>query len=332
MHRSFVVGDLHLRKEEPFLSSAKSVLNRLVEETERGDKIIFLGDFFHTARPYPEEIKVANDFFRDCRSDSITLLAGNHGYLQNRNSFVEDVFKDRDIRFIDYPREIHDIDGDYLYLPWISGYRLNNRSLKDFYSEWLESWTPKYPESDKPLYVLYHFEDETVFAGVGEVGIDLSVIESKAGNRKVVRLGGHIHNPSKNYVGTPYVTRKDETGKISKILVKDSPKEEYKEVVLPNLIEYMDVDYDDLKSLEFEENTNYILSVLGVPNISSLYEWANRYAGKVWIDDYTLKFGDERVIVNENKDHAESIRDFLKLFIKQNKVDSDTANYMLSVF
>lgn len=335
MPKTIIVGDLHLRKEQPFLNVAKTVLDSICGMAGREDRIIFLGDFFHTARPYPEEFKVANDFFRNCKSEGITILAGNHEYLQTRDSFSEYAFNKGDFRFIDSPVEVHDVDCDYLFLPWVSSYRISQKGFKDmreYYADWLSRWTPKYPDSDKPLYVLYHFEDETVFAGVGEVGVDLSIIENKVSGRKVIRIGGHIHNPSDNYIGTPYVTRKDENGKKSKMLIKYSENSDFKPFDLPNLIEYKSVPYEELSSIELDPSVSYILSVYGVPSTDSLYSWANEHKGRVWIEDYSLKFGEERTIMEESKGQAESIREFLELFIKQNKVDSDTANYLLSVF
>ena len=335
MHRTrtLIVGDLHLRKEQPFLKAAQRVLQTVLDKTTTDDQVIFLGDFFHGARPYPEELKVANDFFSDFKGN-ITILAGNHEYLQIRDSFVEDAFKDNPITFIDSPVEVERPEGDFLFLPWVSHYRFSKlgfNDLKSYYADWLENWEPKNPDSAKPLYVLYHFEDETVFAGIDELGVDLSVVENKVPNRKVVRIGGHVHNPSKNYLGTPYITRKDEAGKESYILINEEPSESFEKIEIPTLIDYEDLDYDELNTFEFDPSISYVLTVSNVPHADVLYEWKGRHPN-VWIEDYTLKFGDERVILNETKDQAESIREYLELFIKQNKVDRSTANYLLSVF
>ena len=336
MYKTLIVGDLHLRKEQPFLSAAQTILEKILSITSTDDHVIFLGDFFHGSRPYPEELKVANNFFSDFKGH-ITILAGNHEYLQIRDSFAEDAFRDNPITFIDTPREVHSTEGDYLFLPHVPYSRFNKlgfNDLRSYYEYWLGEWEPKYPDSNKPLFVLYHFEDETVFAGVDELGVDLSVIESKVPNRKVVRIGGHVHNPSGGYLGTPYMTRKDDGDPNRKfyILEIDRDREtEFTQVEIPSLIKYIDVDYDYLDSLDLEEGISYILSVLGVPSVESLFEWKERHPN-VWIEDYTLKFGDERVLLEEAEGKTENIRELLRLFIEQNKVDPDTANYLLSVF
>lgn len=335
MIKTFIVGDLHIRKEQPFMKASIRILDILSEAVKENDRLIFLGDFFHTSRPYPEELNLAKKFFDTCKA-SITILAGNHEYLEARDSFSEYAFGEGEFKFIDFPTEVHDIDCDYLFLPWVSGYRASLRGFKDmreFYADWLSNWTPKYPDSDKPLYVLYHFEDETVFAGVDEVGVDLSVIDSKVAGRKVIRIGGHIHNPNNpNYLGTPYMTRKDDANGLRKFYYLEKGLEEtFHKVEIPSIIEYDTLDYEELNTFIFEENKNYIISVVSVPSSESLFEWKKNH-NNIWIDDYTLKFGEERTVIKEDKSQAESIREFLELFIKQNKVDSATANYLLSVF
>ena len=336
MSRTLIVGDLHLRKEQPFLSAAQKVLSTILDRTSTDDHVIFLGDFFHGSRPYPEELKIANEFFSDFKG-SITILAGNHEYLQIRDSFAEDAFRDNPIKFVDTPREVHSTEGDYLLLPWVSYYRFNKlgfNDLKSYYEYWLDQWKPKYPDSDKPLFVLYHFEDETVFAGVDELGVDLSVIESKVPDRKVIRIGGHVHNPSGGYLGTPYMTRKDDGDKDREFYILEIDRnrgKEFSKIEIPELVRYIDVSYDYLDSLKLKDDVSYILSVEAVPSVESLYEWKSGHPN-VWIDDYTLKFGDERVITPETKDQAETIKELLQSFIEQNRVDPDTANYLLSVF
>lgn len=52
MAKLYVVGDLHIRKEEPFFSSASKVLELVLGDMEDGDEVLFLGDVFHGARPY----------------------------------------------------------------------------------------------------------------------------------------------------------------------------------------------------------------------------------------------------------------------------------------
>lgn len=335
--KTVIVGDLHLRKEQPFLSAANKVLDIISESVSKGDRVIFLGDFFHTARPYPEEFKVANDFFHNCRAEEITILAGNHEYLQTRDSFSEYAFEKGLFRFIDSPVEVHDADCDYLFLPWVSSYRVTQmgfRDLRDYYENWLSKWSPMYSDPDRPLYVLYHFEDETVFAGVDELGVDLSVIEEKAEGKRVTRIGGHIHNPSasSNYLGTPYMTRKDDSsGERPFYYLEKEEGEDFHRVEIPSLIEYLYADYDDLKDITFDSGIFYILSVAGVPSSESLFDWKS-CRPNVWIEDYTLRFGDSRAVLESTEEKAASIREYLKLFIKQNRVDKDTANYLLSIF
>lgn len=332
MSKTYIFGDLHLRKEQPFLGAAMNTLGLIRQEVKEGDRVVFLGDFFHTARPYPEELRIARNFFEDCKG-TVYILAGNHEYLQTRDSYVEDIFKGSDIRFLDEPEELKIGSDSFLALPFMPYYRYSQKgfsSLKEYYEDWLlNKWTPS--DDDDPLYVIYHFEDETVFMGPDELGVDLTVIQSRVPNRQVVRIGGHVHIPSHTYLGTPYATRKDESGKISCYWIKDSSEGRFEPVELEEQIRYITTEYDNLSSLELKGAQYYILSVNEIPSVDALYAWKSKYPN-VFIDDYSLKFGEDRALVEDDGNKERSISELLKLFIKQNKVDPDTANYLLSVF
>ena len=106
MIKTFIVGDLHIRKEQPFMKASIRILDILSEAVKENDRLIFLGDFFHTSRPYPEELNLAKKFFDTCKA-SITILAGNHEYLEARDSFSEYAFGEGEFKFY--------LDGDQEY-------------------------------------------------------------------------------------------------------------------------------------------------------------------------------------------------------------------------
>ena len=329
-----IVGDLHLRKEEPFRSACISTLNTVSEGLAKKDTLIFLGDFFHTSRPYPEELKIANDFFHSCPAH-IVILAGNHEYLKTRDTFVEDAFSD-EVEFIQEPTVKNDC---CVFLPWLPEERLEGLTLKEFYEAYL-SEVDLDPDNPRGIYVLYHFEDEKVFSGLDELGVDLSILEKRFPKRKMVRIGGHIHNSSFShegggYAGTPYVTRKDENERTESFYLQ-SEGDDYNwpaihKVVVPELIEYRTFFFEELEDFKPDKKMSYILSVIDVPSTDVLFDWKKKF-DNVFIEDYSLKFGGDRVILQNDSAIPQSIREFLELFIKQNKIDKDTANYLLSVF
>ena len=332
MSKTRIVGDLHLRKEEPFRSACISVLNRVSEGLTAEDTLIFLGDFFHTSRPYPEELKVANDFFHKCPAH-IVILAGNHEYLKTRDTFVEDAFSD-EIEFIQTPT----LKDCCLFLPWLPEERLEGITLKEFYEAYLSEIDID-SDDHRPLYVAYHFEDEKTFMGIDDLGVDLSILEERFPSRRIYRLGGHIHNSSFSedggHVGTPYVTRKDETDREESFYLEAEEGgyawSSLHKVTIPCQILYKTLFFEELEDFNFDENVSYILSVLDIPSSETLFDWKKKFPN-VYVEDYTLKFGGDRIIVQDNSSLPQSILDFLKLFIKQNKIDKDTANYLLSVF
>lgn len=341
-----VVGDIHLRSEEPFFSTTKKFLFDLLEkpfDSEERYVLIFTGDFFHRSRPYSEELACARQFFEMAkeRDISIYILAGNHEYFRERDTWAEDVFKDYDIHFYDSPTCV-DIQGSlFLMLPWVSTYiikkNFNKQTLKEFYShiisklDFSKSLDGCNLQAYKYLYVIYHFEDETCFTGSEDIGVDLSKLNEMF-HGKVVRVGGHIHNPDKNYLGTPYATRKDETDMIRRTLIIKSNDEGYEyETVKEDPIKFRGIEYSELLNGSLPNNCNYILKVFNAPSSEAVIDEIKKNKN-YYLDDFELKFNETRTILENKDDQVESIKDFLDMYIKQNKVDSMTANYLISLF
>lgn len=331
-----VIGDIHLRSEEPFFSVTKEFMTDLLARCKEDDCLVFTGDFFHRARPYSEELKEARGFFEKCKSKriKIIILPGNHEYFRDRGTWAEDVFDGYDIEFITEPSVISILYGvQFVFLPWMPSAQIQKemgvRDMKSYYAK-------KLPEimasihKDANAYIVYHFEDETVFTGVEDVGVDLSCLEDKFG-KCIIRLGGHIHNPSKNYIGAPYATRKDESGFRRHIVEIDPKTQDYAFVDIPSKIEFKTLMYDELKDQVYDPSIRYIIKVLNAPSFEAVKSYIDSKEN-VYLDDYELKFNEERIIFEDKTDSLDSVRDFLNLYIKQNKIDSDTANYLLSIF
>lgn len=321
-----ICGDLHLRKEEPFFSAAKSVLEVFKHDCNRGDTLIFAGDFFHTSRPFPEELKVAREFFHEMNLDGVRviILAGNHEYLHTRGTYAEDMFVDSDITFISEPTLMKIDDEDILFLPWISSYDLNKKygktELKDFYEEYLTNL-----DVSSALNVVYHFEDESCFMGPTEVGVDLSILESKCHLR---RIGGHIHIADKNYIGVPYATRKDETGQNYKYIAIGFGST-IEEIYFPEYISFQTISYEELKQTRFRSSTSYILEVVDAPSSDVVYDLIHSKPN-LYLSDYTLRANQEREVFEDNS-ALETIKDYMRAYVKINKVDEKTTDYLLSL-
>lgn len=330
-----VIGDVHLRSEEPFFSVTKNFLSHLLKICNEKDHLVFTGDFFHRSRPYSEELACARQFFETAkeRNISINILAGNHEYFRERNTWAEDVFKDYDINFITEPKVSMFYGIQFAFLPWIPNNKMQKefgvRDMRSYYAQKLPNLMSLI-NKDKNIYILYHFEDETVFMGNENIGVDLSVFEKELG-KCAIRLGGHIHNPSKNYIGSPYTTRKDETGFERHIIEIDPKTDDFKFIKISPMIEYETLMYEELKNKTYDPNIKYIIKVLNAPSFESVKDYIDSKEN-VWLDDYELKFNEDRTILDNKENQLYSIKEFLDMYIKQNKVDSNTANYLLSLF
>ena len=333
----YVIGDVHLRAEEPFFSVTKEFFESLLSILDEKDKLVFTGDFFHRARPYSEELKCARDFFEKLKVKHIhaAILAGNHEYFRDRDTWAEDVFTDYDIEFIDQPQLCECYYGvQIMFMPWVPLKKImrcsSAKNIKEYYENEIIPKCLDKVNPNKNLYLVYHFEDETVFTGIDGVGVDLSMFEKKYG-KIVTRLGGHIHNPTVNYIGTPYATRADENGFERHIAKIDQYTQDLEIIPMQERIVFEKLEYGELASQSFDENKKYVVTVLDAPSLESVKCTTDKHPN-VWLDDYELKFNEDRQIMKDKSDEFQSIRDFLSLYIKQNKVDSSTANYLLSVF
>jgi len=77
-----VIGDIHLKNKEPFLSASKKFLNWLSENYNEED-MIFLGDCFDSSSPLWEVYKVFKEFLMN-RKALTYILNGNHDKSKNR--------------------------------------------------------------------------------------------------------------------------------------------------------------------------------------------------------------------------------------------------------
>lgn len=326
-----LVGDLHVRKEEPFYQAVNSVFDTLYNLTKEGDTIIQVGDFFHSYKPFPKEYDLAFSWLR-CLSDGgrkIIILAGNnaHEYHHQQKSYaIQPLESIENVQLVLDP-EVLTVEGiKFLCLPWLpySSIKLNygKESLEEAVFSYIENL-----EEETINYVLYHFEDETVFMGGANTGVDLSVLEKKYPNIK--RVGGHIHLRNKNYIGTPYQTRADEIGQTGVCYIIEDGVQREKE--FKQYITYMNVDYsDDVPDKSFGDNS-IILNIKGAPSVDDAYEKFR--APHIHINSVSLMFKTSEVGENsmEVKGGA-SISQMLNEFLQVNKIDKKVSDYLKGLF
>lgn len=324
----YIVGDLHVRKEAPFFSATNKVLSLLETEMFFNPKSTFiqLGDFFHSAKPYPKEYSLALQKIEKLSVlGKVYIMAGNnaHEYHYLQKTYAIDPLIKENVHLIQTPEVIAIENKIFLFLPWIpqeAVKALGASSMEELYSDIGQYIS--LPE--KVDYVLYHFEDETVFLGGENHGIDLSYLEKLYPS--IRRVGGHIHLQTPNYLGSPYQTRYDEKGQVGRYLAIDEDKEEYK--VLPPFIRHLDIDYSD--EPQSSDISDYILTISNAPSVDSAYRKFSQE--KVFIRDVKLKFKENREETQDQENSNSSIKEYLFDYLKTNKVDKETSKYLLNLF
>lgn len=326
----YLYGDLHVRKEEPFFSAAKETLEILHGLTDSGDVLIQLGDFFHTSKPYPKEYSMVLEQMSKMaeKGVDIIVMAGNnaHEYHYTQKTYAIDPLVNERVRIIKDPTVLKVEDSTFLFLPWVPlelarGFGAEN--IDDLYSriwDFIE-------KPDKLDYVLYHFEDETVFMGGVNTGVDLTYLHKDFPQLK--RIGGHIHLQSKNYIGTPYQTRYDEKGQIGRIYTIDGNSRLEEQPIQGELYpQYVDIPYDHEP---FSKEGVYILTISGAPSVGAAY--SKFLQDNTFIRDVKIEASEKRMDTLDQEDgETSSIKEYLQEYIKTNKVDLETSKYLLGLF
>jgi hypothetical protein len=225
--------DKHLRRDEPFFNAHKDYFDWLIHQSfnTEDNTFISLGDFFHTAHPTPDEIDLAISALGKLRFKKIYILVGNHCYSSLLKTYsVLPLANNPKVVIISNPCQIKIEDKTFLFLPFYKDELFDLPSMKEYYSSLPE-------ELQTNDYICHHIEDETVSFGKKNTGIDLSYLTGK-------RIGGHIHKSLPNYeIGMPVLSRSDERGEQSTLMVIDGNKEFF--IPIPKLIDYYDVIYGE---------------------------------------------------------------------------------------
>jgi len=122
MSKVLVVGDPHIQIQK--LGDSKMFIKRLTDLTDEHERVIILGDLFHTFAVIRSEVlKLWSEYFNQ-HGKKTTALVGNHDYAGQRGgSHALEVFKNTGATIVDHPMVIDNI----AYLPF---YRDNEQFEK----------------------------------------------------------------------------------------------------------------------------------------------------------------------------------------------------------
>lgn len=326
----YVIGDTHIRKEEPYYSAIDQMFTELYLVCKSGDTIIQTGDFFHSYKPFPKEYSLAFYWIEifSLKGVRLIILSGNnaHEYHHLQKTYaIDPLASSKNVALIKDIEVLTIEDISFLFLPWLPDSLIREKGFEKV-EDYLRSFIYENNLSDID-YFIYHYEDETVFMGGENRGIDFSFVEDKLFG--ITRIGGHIHLSSSNYIGAPYQTRFDEkfqTG--SYYTIKDDVLMAHS---FSQFIIHKELDFEDEIPVSEFEGQNFVLNITNAPSVDSVYD---KFKKKhIFINDISLKFSEKRIsTLTEEIDSKSSMKELLLEYISINKVDKETSDFLLNLF
>ncbi len=252
-----LLGDLHLglqKGNEFFIEKQLEFLNEILQQKDKYDIIISLGDIFHTEKTNNLYIySTIMEFMKSIDKD-MYIVSGNHDMwykesfnknalevFEHINSNIK-VFKDFDIKNIGNKK--------CMFVPYL----FNNKKIKEFKT---------FKNNKRVDLVFSHLAFNEYFR-------DSSLSFSDFYNTSNLVLNGHYHiqnddqykNVKIKHVGTPYHTRKDEKENIPGVYIYDTEENEFEFIENKKSIKYYDISLKEAKNFDKIENNYIILNVL----------------------------------------------------------------------
>lgn len=243
------IGDLHLKDDEPFLSSAIKLFQYLDERFPE-DELFFVGDITDSSAPHWEVFSLLSEFLKN-RKQTSTILGGNHDYSKVKGSVLKGLQHINNVRIILEPLMLNYGRCTIFCLPFSYG------NMKERY----EALTGNYD------YIITHTTPSQL--AFGNEGIDYKL--------KGTYIHGHIHVASKYrftddlgnahfILGVPFPTRFGEQDYQYNLFKMD----EQGNIQLDGLPYFHS--YETVKFGEQPTNRNNILNVIDAPDANSVYE------------------------------------------------------------
>ena len=291
------VGDIHIKHEYPFNIASERFIEWLYSQDFNNEEniAVFSGDILDKSISSGEVNSLMMDLFENLHFKIIYVITGNHDLSRSKGSGLKPLNKFKNLHLIEKPEVIIIQDIKTVMLPYYYPYTLKGYSNmeKDYMN-----LSDEFKDAD----IMYgHFTDETQ-SMFGE-GIDVSYLNPN------VRLLGHIHTKSKNYLGTPLVTRSDEAHKKSYISTYDINTKETNDIEVPIFLDYDDIEFDELSTYK-EKDYPVIYDIYSIPSIEAFSDIPkNIIVRNKFVKNY---ISDEIV----NLDDLDSDRDLVKYMNK----------------
>ena len=133
----YILGDTHIRKEEPYFSAVKNIFEDLYSVMKDGDTLIQLGDFFHTYKPFPKEYSLAFNWLEKISAKGIKtyIMAGNnaHEYHHLQKSYAISPLESIGNVFLIKDASVLTINGfNFCFLPWMPDSAVQSLGYESF--------------------------------------------------------------------------------------------------------------------------------------------------------------------------------------------------------
>jgi len=245
-----VIGDLHLKNKEPFLSAQKKLL-QFIENTYPNEILIFLGDIFDNSSPHWNVYKLFKSFLIN-HNNTIYLLTGNHDYSKIKGNVLHPFSLLPNVTVIETITNIPIENKTCLFVPYLQN--------SDIYSTINGTYDYIFCHVTPEKYQFYnegiHFHNiKNSYIIYGHYHIQKDIYEDENYNKH------HI-------IGVPLETRNGEQQNNKLIVVTDT----IQEISLPLYFTFENIQYG-----EFPKNKNNILNIKKAPSLKAVYELYKGY-------------------------------------------------------
>ena len=311
MAELIIVGDLHIREDEPFFTAQKKFIDWFVKQdfNNKDNQVLFLGDVFHKSKPSSKEYHLVLENFKynfKFNGSALTPLK----IIPN-------------LEIIEGIAEVTIGNLKSLMLPYYYKTNVDMLGMKENYENLhAKSLDDKFIIYNKNFdYIFGHFSFIEMFG-------ELISIDKLKGRR----CFGHIHRgnrklKSDGYLGVPIITRGDEKDYKGKILAIDLNTKIERYIDVPVFLNYITLVYG--AKLEETGKTEFIIDITDAPS----YEMASEEYKGYNIRNIALVKTEEELSMEANVEahDMDSTQKMMDSFFEKEKIPNSIKKKVLEV-
>ncbi len=296
-----VVGDLHIKRKEPYFSAITSFLYWLIGKYNN-ETILFLGDLYDSSSPHGDIEEFIASWLKQFKE--VHIITGNHDYSKKSGNALLQLRQHPNISVYTDITEIIIEEKKCLLLPFKYG------NIKEEY----ESLTGTYD------YIFTHITPlECAFK---DEGIQL--------NLRGTYIHGHTHmqkffvddiGNNHHVLGVPIPTRHLEEQQPHAVM-SISKDGSHDSILVPQTFTYETIEFGDEP-----ENKNNILNILNAPSMNNVYESYKGYF--IREEGVTIKIDDTDCDIEETININDDIKSVFMDYSKEKALPKEIVNCCL---